>query len=229
MCAGPSAHKSVRSAFTSGIPIASATRSTSTGSPAGFDNGIQTSPLQAPSGFSNHPVPASNSARGIVNERNSMTVPSPVRSAIVCQRSRDGGCRYAPCRSQHRSEQVPGTSRSLAPIEALGVAVTSAKWRGRCYRRGSRRRERLSLTHVFAGNPLDRADLARRDAAWLAQAYRDPRTRVLPMWQLNVLLDTSRDPHLGWLDAARAAALEVDQPPIFLGLLDGVADSALHI
>src|SRR4030095_13385867 len=59
--------------------------------------------------------------------------------------------------------------------------------------------------------------------------YRDPRPRGLPMWQLNVLLDTSREPHLGWLDAPRAAALKVDEPPIFLGLLDGVAHFALDI
>ena len=87
----------------------------------------------------------------------------------------------------------------------------------------------MALTHVFAGNPLDRADAKRRDPEWLAAAYRDPRSRVLPMWQLNVLIDSSAGARLGWLDAPRAAALQVDEPPIFLGIVDGIAHFALDI
>ena len=46
------------------------------------------------------------------------------------------------------------------------------------------RRERI--THVFAGNPLDRCEVERRDEEWLLAQASDPVSRMLPMWQLNV-------------------------------------------
>ena len=47
----------------------------------------------------------------------------------------------------------------------------------------------MSFVHTFAGNPLDRADIRRRDPDWLARAAADPASRYLPFWQLNVLID----------------------------------------
>jgi NAD+ diphosphatase len=83
--------------------------------------------------------------------------------------------------------------------------------------------------HVFAGNPLDRADTRRRDRAWLEDAYRDPRSRVLPFANLNVLVENRAGVRLGWLRADRVARLDVDVPPVFLGLADGVAHFALDV
>ena len=73
--------------------------------------------------------------------------------------------------------------------------------------------------HTFAGNPLDRADTRRRDEEWLAAAARDPASRVLPLHQLNVLVDgLGGAPRLGWLGFDDLRWLELDVPPVFLGL-----------
>ena len=87
----------------------------------------------------------------------------------------------------------------------------------------------MTITHVFAGNPLDRADQRRRDSAWLDAACCDPHSRVLPLSNLNVLIDATAGVHLGWLPADRVARLGIDVPPVFLGLRDGVAHFALDI
>ena len=46
--------------------------------------------------------------------------------------------------------------------------------------------------HVFAGNPLDRGDVQRRDQQWLDAQAANPRSRFLPLWQLNVLIRSNR-------------------------------------
>ena len=78
------------------------------------------------------------------------------------------------------------------------------------------RRERI--THVFAGNPVDRGEVERRDEEWLTAQANDPASRMLPMWQLNV--PVSSDQTLTWLNVDDLRRLRVDAAPIFLGLLD---------
>ena len=46
----------------------------------------------------------------------------------------------------------------------------------------------LEIPHVFAGNPLDRGEILRRDEDWLAQAPSLPGARFLPMHRLKVAL-----------------------------------------
>ena len=88
----------------------------------------------------------------------------------------------------------------------------------------------VSFTHVFAGNPLDRADAMRRDAARIDAAFRDARSRVLPFANLNVLIDSAGgSARLGWLRGDRASALDVDATPVFLGVRDGIAHFALDV
>ena len=89
----------------------------------------------------------------------------------------------------------------------------------------------MSLVHTFAGNPLNRGHALRRDAAWLDAAARAPATRYLPLHQLNVLVDAlGSGPHLGWLKYHDIGRLEVDVPPVFLGLDEnGVACFAQDI
>ncbi len=87
----------------------------------------------------------------------------------------------------------------------------------------------MALTHVFAGNPLDRADQQRRDADWLETAYRAADSRILPLSNLNVLIDGRAGSQLCWLSPAQVAPLQVELPPVFLGLVDGVAHFALDI
>jgi NAD+ diphosphatase len=83
--------------------------------------------------------------------------------------------------------------------------------------------------HVFAGNPLDRGDRQRRDQQWLEAQAANPESRFLPLWQLNVLIHSNAETHLGWLSAAEITRLEIDVPPVFLGLLEGVAHFAIDI
>jgi len=97
----------------------------------------------------------------------------------------------------------------------------------------------MTLIHTFAGNPIDRADAQRRDAQWLADAANNPQSRLLPFSQLNVLLhhgsdsdldlDLDSGPELGWMSQQDVARLEIEQPPIFLGLLQGEPAFAIDI
>jgi NAD+ diphosphatase len=83
--------------------------------------------------------------------------------------------------------------------------------------------------HVFAGNPLDRSDVQRRDQQWLDAQAANPRSRFLPLWQLNVLIRSEAETRLGWLSPAEIERLEIDVPPVFLGQLDGVSHFAIDI
>lgn len=83
--------------------------------------------------------------------------------------------------------------------------------------------------HVFAGNPLDRGDVYRRDQSWIEEQAKNPRSRFLPLWQLNVLIQTEQETRLGWVRHSDIERLSIDVPPVFLGLLDEVAHFAIDI
>lgn len=85
------------------------------------------------------------------------------------------------------------------------------------------------ISHVFSGNPLDRGDVQRRDEAWLAGAAGDAESRFLPLWQLNVLLQTEPTARLGWIQAADIERLRLSAPPVFLGMADGIAHFAIDV
>lgn len=74
------------------------------------------------------------------------------------------------------------------------------------------------IVHTFAGNPLDRGDVLRRDADWLDAAARSPAARYLPMRRLDVLVQAGDALRLGWLPPERILALGLETPPVFLGL-----------
>ena len=75
------------------------------------------------------------------------------------------------------------------------------------------------ITHVFAGNPMDRGEVERRDEEWLTAQASDPASRMLPMWQLNV--PVSSEHKLSWLNPDDVRQLNIATEPIFLGLLEG--------
>ena len=81
----------------------------------------------------------------------------------------------------------------------------------------------MRALHPFAGNPLDRGDRERRDEGWIERAGRDPGSRFLPFRDLEVLIEDSPQPRLGWLHTQRIRTLTPEAEPIFLGLLDGIA------
>jgi NAD+ diphosphatase len=83
--------------------------------------------------------------------------------------------------------------------------------------------------HVFAANPLDRADVSRRDQTWLETQATLPQNRFLPLWQLNVLIQTAPETRLGWVSPADITRLNIEVPPVFLGLLDGIAHFAIDV
>ncbi|MEQ8485476.1 MAG: NAD(+) diphosphatase [Pseudomonadales bacterium] len=89
----------------------------------------------------------------------------------------------------------------------------------------------MSYVHTFAGNPLDRGDARRRDPAWLDAAARAPDSRILPLHKLNVLVDgLGPTPRLAWLKHDDVRWLDLNVPPVFLGLDgEGVAHFAQDI
>ncbi len=83
---------------------------------------------------------------------------------------------------------------------------------------------------MYAGVPLDRATLRRKNEDWLTEAWRSPAARLLPVWR-------SRNFVTGPADAARAVLLPgggLDAPPIspgpiFLGLMVDVPVFAVDL
>ena len=87
----------------------------------------------------------------------------------------------------------------------------------------------MDISHVYAGNPLDRGDRERRDEAWLKDKAKDPGSKFLPLSDLNVLIANGSHQGLGWLDLNDIARLGIDTGEVFLGLRDGDAYFAIDI
>lgn len=87
----------------------------------------------------------------------------------------------------------------------------------------------MTATHIFAGNPLDRADAERRDTQWLAAATRDPGSRYLPFFDLKVLVQGRAETQLGWLPGSQVTQHDLDGAPILLGISAGVAHFAVDV
>jgi len=87
----------------------------------------------------------------------------------------------------------------------------------------------VNFSHIFAGNPFDRADQQRRDPVWLEAACNNPASRYLPFSKLNVLVDATGELRIAWLAQADIGRLQIAEPPVFLGLHDGVAHFAIDV
>jgi NAD+ diphosphatase len=81
---------------------------------------------------------------------------------------------------------------------------------------------------AFSGNPLDRDERHRRDAAFLAKSLQDDATRVLPLWKLAPLVREGTEKRLAW---ATPAILDghAGPEPVFLGIGDGRAHFAVDL
>ena len=86
-----------------------------------------------------------------------------------------------------------------------------------------------NVSHVYSGNLLDRGDRERRDEGWISDRAKDPLSKFLPMWDLNILISEGPQHSLGWLDLSDLGRLGIDTSVIFLGLLVGVAHFAIDI
>jgi NAD+ diphosphatase len=81
---------------------------------------------------------------------------------------------------------------------------------------------------VFAGSPLDRAGLRRRDASWIAAQLEREESRFLPFWRLNVLVKTAR-PELAWATSEIRSAQESRTGAVLLGVRGDVAHFAVDV
>ncbi len=87
--------------------------------------------------------------------------------------------------------------------------------------------------HVFAGNPLDRGEVERRDENWIAEQARSPHSRFLPMRGPHVLVNADAEgsggPALGWLSWADLESHVTGAAPLLLGMLDGTTYFAIDL
>ncbi len=86
--------------------------------------------------------------------------------------------------------------------------------------------------HVFAGNPLDRGEVERRDEDWIATQVREPASRFLPMRGSGVLVGNPAGngaAGLGWLSWPDLEPHVTVASPLYLGMLDGVAHFAIDL
>ena len=76
--------------------------------------------------------------------------------------------------------------------------------------------------HVFAGNPLDRGEVERRDENWIADQAKDPGSRFLPMRGPHVLVNAAAtgngEPALGWLSWPDLEPHVTSASPLLLGM-----------
>lgn len=92
----------------------------------------------------------------------------------------------------------------------------------------------LKQPHIFAGNPLHRGEVERRDEDWIAAQVREPSSRFLAMRGPQVLVRDSGDAGgagdgLGWLAWGDVSPQLTAAAPLFLGLLEGVAHFAIDL
>ena len=80
----------------------------------------------------------------------------------------------------------------------------------------------------FTGNPLDRLSEKRGDTAWIEAQRRDPSSRILPLWRLQVLASGDTNLRAARLTPAEAERLG-DGASVFLGMDGDVALFAIDI
>ena len=87
--------------------------------------------------------------------------------------------------------------------------------------------------HVFAGNPLDRGEVERRDENWIAEKAKDPDSRFLPMRGPHVLVSAAAtgngEPALGWLGWKDLEPHVDGASPLLLGMQDGTTYFAIDL
>lgn len=87
----------------------------------------------------------------------------------------------------------------------------------------------MNAAHVFSSNPIDRAQSARRDSAWLDEQRRHPGGRYLPFRKLSPAIRRTEAPQLGWLEPGQADHLPGLDQAVLLGLQDGAPHYAFPV
>ncbi len=87
--------------------------------------------------------------------------------------------------------------------------------------------------HVFAGNPLDRGEVERRDENWIAERACDPESLFLPMRGPHVLVNAAAtgngEPALGWVTWSDLESRVTSATPLLLGMRDGATYFAIDL
>ena len=87
----------------------------------------------------------------------------------------------------------------------------------------------MSSPIPYSGNPLDRVSHLRNEASWLAARLRDSASRFLPFWRLQVLVQSSPTPELGWARTDVLEHLPTPASAVLLGVRDDVAHFAVDL
>lgn len=87
----------------------------------------------------------------------------------------------------------------------------------------------MAKSIVFAGSPLDRSTLRRRDQAWIEQQLESESTRFLPLWQLNPLVKLGDERTLAWARREFFADVEPTPQSMLLGVDEGIAHFAVDV
>ena len=148
-----------------------------------------------------------------------------------------GGVARGACHTGHASARHRAGPR-LPRALALVLAPRAQGLLGRLGLGGPPQRPRYAtramndvakLDIIFSGGTLDRADVKRRDAAWIQQRLADERTRILPVWRLLPLVREG-ETKLAWATADLLDSRSEGTEPILLGLdEDDVAHFAIDI
>ena len=77
------------------------------------------------------------------------------------------------------------------------------------------------MTHVYAGNPLNRGDHERRDEEWLDVNSKASTSKFLPLWENTVMIPIGSEAGLGWLNGDDIQRLGIEVEGVFLGLRNG--------
>ena len=85
------------------------------------------------------------------------------------------------------------------------------------------------ITHIFAGNPLNRGERERRDEQWIAEKTKDPASKFMPMADLNILISEEADRRLRWLSTEEKVNLGIDGGAYFLGAFEDAAHFVVDV
>ena len=83
--------------------------------------------------------------------------------------------------------------------------------------------------HIFAGDPIDRIDQARRDPGWIERQLARGDSRLLPFWNMKVLASKGAEPRLGWQSGAILEHIADGAAPVLLGVYEEVVRFALDV
>ena len=85
----------------------------------------------------------------------------------------------------------------------------------------------MKRPYTFTGNPLDRAEIERRDPEWISDRSRSSKSRFLPLQNLDVLINDAPTTQLQWVPGSYLAPEDLAKPHFLLGLRNDVAHFAL--